>query len=193
MDNLTFSLWHSPFGWIGLAANDRGMVAITSPRAQRRQALAGLREIIGQAGTAGENQLIRETRDELERYFKRDPRADLRHIQLDMQRGTPLQRQYWQLIREIPYGEIRTYGELARALGRPRAARAIGQCNAHNPWSIVVPCHRVIGANASLTGYGGGLEVKRRLLELEGIQVTALRAMRLAAARQRRSRDAHRN
>ena len=94
-----------------------------------------------------------------------------------LQRGTPLQRQYWQLLREIPYGETRTYHELARALGRPRAARAVGQCNARNPWAIVVPCHRVIGENASLTGYAGGLEMKRRLLELEGIQVTALRAM----------------
>ena len=193
MDNLTFAIWRSPFGWIGLAANDRGMVAITTPRALRRLALADLRTLIGPQGTAGENQFICAARDELERYFNRDPRADLGRIQLDLERGTPLQRRYWQLLRKIPYGETRTYGELARVLGRPGAARAIGQCNARNPWAIVVPCHRVVGENASLTGYGGGLEMKRRLLELEGIQVTALRAMRLAAARQRRRGDAHRN
>ena len=193
MNDITFSLWHSSFGWIGLAANARGMVAITSPRALRRLALAGLRELIGPGGTTGENEFIRAARAELERYFRQDPRGDLRRVQLDLQRGTPLQRQYWQLLREIPYGETRTYHELARALGRPRAARAVGQCNARNPWAIVVPCHRVIGENASLTGYAGGLEMKRRLLELEGIQVTALRAMKLAAARQWRRRDALRN
>jgi methylated-DNA-[protein]-cysteine S-methyltransferase len=82
--------------------------------------------------------------------------------------GTPFQQAVWGLLREIPYGETRSYGELAGALGKgPRAARAVGLANGRNPISIVVPCHRVIGADGSLTGFGGGLDRKRALLELE--------------------------
>lgn len=81
--------------------------------------------------------------------------------------GTPFQREVWQALREIPYGETRTYGDLAAALGRPNAARAVGLANGRNPLSIVVPCHRLVGSDGSLTGYGGGLERKRYLLDLE--------------------------
>ncbi len=193
MGEIKYSFWHSPLGWIGLAANARGMVAITVPRGTRRAAQEDLRFRIASPAQEGENTHIRATRVELERYFKRDPRADFEHIKLDFQCGTPFEREVWHLLRRIPYGQTCTYGELARACGRPRAARAVGQCNARNPWAIVVPCHRVVGTDAGLTGYAGGLELKRQLLELEGIRVTALRAKRLAAARQRRRRNAHRN
>jgi methylated-DNA-[protein]-cysteine S-methyltransferase len=81
--------------------------------------------------------------------------------------GTPFQRRVWAALREIPYGETITYGELARRIGRPAASRAVGMANGRNPISIVVPCHRVIGADGGLTGYGGGVERKRFLLELE--------------------------
>lgn len=81
--------------------------------------------------------------------------------------GTPFQRLVWEALREIPYGETRTYGEIARRIGHPGAARAVGQANNRNPLPIVVPCHRVIGASGTLTGYAGGLAVKERLLELE--------------------------
>lgn len=81
--------------------------------------------------------------------------------------GTAFQRRVWQLLLEIPFGETRTYGQLAKQLGDESLARAVGAANGANPIWIVVPCHRVIGANGSLTGYAGGLEVKRRLLELE--------------------------
>jgi O-6-methylguanine DNA methyltransferase len=82
--------------------------------------------------------------------------------------GTAFQRQVWQALRSIPAGTTRTYGELAAQLGRPTASRAVGGANALNPVAIVVPCHRVIGANATLTGYAGGLERKRWLLQHEG-------------------------
>jgi methylated-DNA-[protein]-cysteine S-methyltransferase len=81
--------------------------------------------------------------------------------------GTPFQREVWQALTEIPYGETVSYGELARRIGRPDACRAVGLANGRNPISIVVPCHRVIGASGTLTGYGGGLGRKRFLLELE--------------------------
>lgn len=75
------------------------------------------------------------------------------------------------VLRAIPYGETRTYGELAAAIDSPNASRAVGMANHRNPIPIVIPCHRVIGANGTLTGYAGGLEVKRKLLALEGINI----------------------
>jgi methylated-DNA-[protein]-cysteine S-methyltransferase len=81
--------------------------------------------------------------------------------------GTPFQRQVWEALRAIPYGRTVSYGQLADRLGRPTAARAVGLANGHNPIGIIVPCHRVVGASGDLTGYGGGLDRKRRLLDFE--------------------------
>jgi methylated-DNA-[protein]-cysteine S-methyltransferase len=82
-------------------------------------------------------------------------------------RGTPFQQRVWEALRAIPFGETATYGEIAAAIGQPTAVRAVGAANARNPIPIVVPCHRVIGANGTLTGYAGGLSTKQQLLELE--------------------------
>jgi methylated-DNA-[protein]-cysteine S-methyltransferase len=87
--------------------------------------------------------------------------------------GTPFQQAVWSALRAIPYGETLSYGELARRLGRPGSARAVGLANGSNPLPIIVPCHRVIGADGSLTGFGGGLGVKRALLSLEGAACVA--------------------
>ena len=90
--------------------------------------------------------------------------------------GTPFQRAVWRALLEIGYGETISYGELARRIGRPDASRAVGLANGRNPISIVVPCHRVIGSSGALTGYGGGLERKRFLLDLESPALFARRA-----------------
>jgi methylated-DNA-[protein]-cysteine S-methyltransferase len=84
-------------------------------------------------------------------------------------RGTPFQLKVWAGLREIPYGETISYGELARWIGNPKAVRAVGGANRSNPIAVIVPCHRVIGANGTLTGYGGGLDRKAKLLALEGV------------------------
>jgi methylated-DNA-[protein]-cysteine S-methyltransferase len=81
--------------------------------------------------------------------------------------GTPFQRSVWHELTLIPYGASTSYGEIARRIGHPLASRAVGRANGANPWPVIVPCHRVIGANRSLTGFGGGLAIKRRLLLLE--------------------------
>jgi methylated-DNA-[protein]-cysteine S-methyltransferase len=81
--------------------------------------------------------------------------------------GTPFQIEVWEALKAIPYGEVRSYGDIAEQIGRPGASRAVGLANGRNPISVIVPCHRVIGASGSLTGYGGGLERKRLLLDLE--------------------------
>ena len=102
---------------------------------------------------------------QLAEYFEgRRTAFDLR---LDRAAGTVFQRRVWAALLDIPYGETITYGELARRIGHPEAVRAVGLANGRNPLSVVVPCHRVVGAGGKLTGYGGGLDNKRRLLELE--------------------------
>ena len=94
-------------------------------------------------------------------------------LPLDM-RGTPFQLLVWRELERIPYGETRSYSQIAAAIGAPRAVRAVGAANGANPIPIVVPCHRVIGAGGKLVGYGGGLPLKKRLLELEGARALPL-------------------
>ncbi|MFI2203189.1 methylated-DNA--[protein]-cysteine S-methyltransferase [Streptomyces sp. NPDC020192] len=102
--------------------------------------------------------------EQLSAYFA----GELKQFTLELAlRGTPFQRGVWEQLTRIPCGETRTYGQLADALGNPQASRAVGLANGRNPVGIIVPCHRVIGSDGSLTGYGGGLDRKRRLLEFE--------------------------
>ncbi|MEU1038823.1 methylated-DNA--[protein]-cysteine S-methyltransferase [Streptomyces sp. NPDC005551] len=105
-----------------------------------------------------------ETRAQLDAYFAGESKDFDLPLHLD---GTPFQRSVWEQLRLIPYGETRSYGELAALLGKPGASRAVGLANGRNPVGIIVPCHRVVGADGGLTGYGGGLDRKRRLLDFE--------------------------
>ncbi len=106
-----------------------------------------------------------EARRQLEQYFAGD--RDEFELRL-APAGTPFQLSVWEELRRIPYGETRSYREIATAIGRPSATRAVGAANGRNPIAVIVPCHRVIGADGSLTGFGGGIERKRLLLDLEG-------------------------
>lgn len=109
--------------------------------------------------------LFGKARQELEAYFA----GELQEFTLNVvPRGTEFQRQVWQALQEIPYGTLATYRDIAQRIGRPNAVRAVGAANGANPVAVVVPCHRVIGSNGTLTGYAGGLEIKERLLQLEG-------------------------
>jgi methylated-DNA-[protein]-cysteine S-methyltransferase len=107
---------------------------------------------------------LADARRQLEEYFAGDRTTF--DIPLAAE-GAPFEREVWHALEEIPYGETVSYGEIARRVGQPTAARAVGTANGRNPIAVIVPCHRVIGADGSLTGYGGGLERKRLLLELE--------------------------
>jgi methylated-DNA-[protein]-cysteine S-methyltransferase len=113
----------------------------------------------------GENDVMRETRSQLDEYFK----GARNTFDLPLQPvGTAFQCEVWTMLEQIPYGETWSYGDVARRIGKPAAVRAVGAANGRNPIPIVVPCHRVIGADGSLTGFGGGLPTKQFLLELEG-------------------------
>lgn len=111
-----------------------------------------------------ETPLLQETEEQLNEYFA----GARREFDLPLApKGTAFQNAVWAEMNKIPYGEVRTYGQLAAALGKPKAARAVGEACHCNPIAIIQPCHRVVGANGSLTGYAYGLEVKEYLLELE--------------------------
>ena len=115
--------------------------------------------------------LLVEARCQLEAYFH----GELREFQLPLDfEGTDFQGRVWRQLQTIPYGQTRSYSQIAQAIGSPQAIRAVGAANGANPIAIVVPCHRVIGANGKLVGYGGGLPLKKRLLELEGVVTASL-------------------
>jgi len=112
-----------------------------------------------------ETPLIAKTNIMLREYFD-GKRRDFAGLPLRTE-GTEFQKRAWDALLDIPYGQTRTYSEQAEAIGKAKACRAVGTANSRNPISIIIPCHRVIGANGTLTGYGGGLDVKRALLQLE--------------------------
>ena len=122
------------------------------------------------AGGHPADQRVRPTLVETERQLRAYFAGELKqfHLPLDMQ-GTPFQLRVWNELLRIPFGETRSYAQMAQAIGKDKAVRAVGAANGANPVPIVVPCHRVIGSGGKLVGFGGGLPLKRRLLELEGV------------------------
>lgn len=152
-----------------------------------RRALSGLHMQEGRKAVAVEpgwrrsEEPFSEVRAQLAQYFAgRRVRFDLPLVM----RGTPFQQRVWDALQEIPYGETLTYGEVARMIGKPSAARAVGLANGSNPISVIVPCHRVVGADGALTGYGGGLERKQQLLSLEADSLAASVVPRIATSAQ---------
>jgi len=154
----------SPIGPLLLVAGEGGLQEIRFGGG-RSTAAVGAAPEAGAVPLAGEAEILREARTQLHAYFD----GSLRKFDLPLApRGGPFELRVWQALLEIPYGTTRSYSDIARRLGNPQATRAVGAANGRNPLPIVVPCHRVIGADGSLTGYGGGLEIKRYLLQLEG-------------------------
>jgi len=117
-----------------------------------------------QVAAGDDTPLLRRVKAQLTAYFAGELQAFDQPIK---PRGTDFQQKVWQRLLNIPYGETRSYGQIAKEIGQPGASRAVGQANNRNPIAIVVPCHRVVGASGSMTGYGGGLPRKEALLELE--------------------------
>jgi len=178
METLHSTMFISPVGPLFLAASGRGLVALEfdarlpgqqtirpNPRDLRAESKAVRFEDSARA--------LRPYVRELEQYFGGARREFT--FPLDL-RGTDFQLACWRALLAIPYGETRSYGDIARAVGRPKGFRAVGMANNRNPVAIVVPCHRVIASDGTLCGYGGGLDVKRKLLELEGALTGTLAA-----------------
>jgi O-6-methylguanine DNA methyltransferase len=159
MEILYYSQWQSPVAPLGIAVSDIGLVAVEFddgrfPRQRNQTVVWELSPAKTQPYT-----------DQLQEYFEGKRREFTIPLQL---RGTRFQLKCWSALLDIGYGQTRTYADIARAVGCPHGYRAVGLANNRNPIAIVVPCHRVIASDGTLCGYGGGLEVKRKLLELEG-------------------------
>jgi O-6-methylguanine DNA methyltransferase len=154
----------TPVGVMRAAATRRGIVRLTLPRESGRGFAAWLARALPDAESVDWLPHLDKLRQELAEYF--DGKRTEFDVPLDL-RGTPFQLRVWNALLAIPYGETKSYLELARDLRSPRAVRAVGAANGSNPIPILVPCHRVIESGGGLGGYGGGLELKRRLLALE--------------------------
>jgi methylated-DNA-[protein]-cysteine S-methyltransferase len=142
----------TPIGTLWLSATREALTAV---------AFAGRTR---EAGGPGSRSVLTEAAAQLKAYFA----GELERFDLPLApQGTDFQRSVWAAVGAIPYGETATYSELSAAVGRPRACRAVGAANGRNPLAIIVPCHRVVGSTGALTGYAGGLERKRALLDLE--------------------------
>jgi methylated-DNA-[protein]-cysteine S-methyltransferase len=161
MEERTYAVLESPIGPLLLSGTDAGLSAIEFAH-NGRPAPPG-------AGWREDRTAQAEALRQLAAYFA----GELREFDLPLApRGTTFQLAVWRELQRIPYGETISYAELARRVGRPRTVRAVGAANGRNPLPVVIPCHRVIGSDGRLTGYAGGLDLKRRLLALEGLRVT---------------------
>lgn len=158
-----YTTMESPVGRLTLVASDEGLAAILWERESPRRVPLRL------DGEDPEHPVLMETARQLREYFAGERRTF--HLALDPA-GTPFQRSVWDALRTIPFGETRSYQQIAAQIGRPTAVRAVGAANGRNPLSIVAPCHRVVGSNGALTGFAGGLDTKARLLTLEGARRT---------------------
>jgi methylated-DNA-[protein]-cysteine S-methyltransferase len=151
----------SPVGVLSLVATDHALVALVWR--VEGHSRAGFENAVEKP----RHPLLRETARQLREYFA----GARRKFELPLEfRGTEFQRRVWAALLEIPYGQTRTYGQIAEAIGNSSAVRAVGAANGRNPISIIAPCHRVIGMNGDLTGFGGGLDAKAHLLSLEAPQ-----------------------
>jgi methylated-DNA-[protein]-cysteine S-methyltransferase len=154
--NISYTMMDSPLGRILVAGCPTGL--------RRINFQAGTEAITPPPGWVEEPNILAEAVNQLRAYF----RGELRQFDLQLEPvGTDFQHQVWQAMRAIPYGKTSTYAELARQVGRREAARAVGGASSRNPLPIIVPCHRVVGSDGSLTGYAGGLHLKQALLDLE--------------------------
>lgn len=166
-DILYYDELHTPIGTLTIVATDLGVCLIEFGSFTVKEAVLQQwsRTWAGGAGYEHSKERLADVSSQMKQYF--DGTLKEFTIPLDM-RGTPFQLQVWEALKEIPYGTIRSYKDIAEDIGRPKAVRAVGGANNKNPVPIIVPCHRVLGLDGTLVGYGGGLEIKRSLLTLEG-------------------------
>ena len=152
-------------GWMGLAANDAKLIRCALPRESRAEALAGLGERVVEDVAA-----FGDLPEKLRNYFD-GKRVDFSDAPTDLSQMPEFTARVLRACQAIPHGQCVSYAELAREIGAPNAARAVGNAMARNPMPIIVPCHRVVASDGRLGGFGGGLELKRDLLKLEGIDI----------------------
>jgi methylated-DNA-[protein]-cysteine S-methyltransferase len=159
-ERLVYKFTRSPVGRLKLVASDRGLVAILWSTDEKTE-----RVTLPHARKQDRHPILVAAEKQLKEYFA--GRRKRFSVRLDL-RGTPFQKKVWRALLKIPHGETRTYGEIARQLGHPNGARAVGAANGKNPVSIIAPCHRLVGSTGKLRGFAGGLKAKADLLKHEG-------------------------
>lgn len=158
--HIWYTIMDSPFGPVCVAGTKAGLLRVDFQRGNRPVCLA--------ATWREDADFLRKAIHQLQEYFQ----GQRRSFSLPLAPpGTPFQQRVWQELQRIPFGTTLTYRELAQRLGMPQAARAVGHANGRNPLAIVIPCHRLIGSDGQLRGYAGGIALKQRLLQHEGIQL----------------------
>ncbi|QLB20176.1 cysteine methyltransferase [Vespertiliibacter pulmonis] len=166
MSNIYYHFYSSPIGKLLCIADLTGLIGIEF---EPEQATTDLKDWQKAEITSGQIwQIFCKTADVLDRYFAGE-QIDFKTLDFLTPKGTAFQHSVWAILRQIPYGATTSYGEIASQLGKPNAMRAVGNAVGRNPISILIPCHRVLGKNQTLTGFGGGLPAKRFLLQLEKI------------------------
>jgi len=170
METIRTCEFESPVGRLRLGTSDKGLCWVELPGAAGRGFSGWLRGHAPEARVADDERATRSAREQVLEYLEGD-RVRF-ELPLDL-RATPFQHAVYEQLLAIPYGETRSYAEVARAAGKPAAVRATGAANGANPLALVVPCHRVIASGGGLGGYGGGLPLKRRLLAMESARVRA--------------------
>ena len=177
-ERLVYKFMRSPVGRLKLVASDRGVVAILWDVDEKSGRVA-----LPLTEKRDRHPVLVETEKQLKEYF-----AGCRKnfsVKLDL-RGTPFQKKVWRALLKIPHGETRTYGEIARQLGHPNGARAVGAANGKNPISIIAPCHRLVGSTGKLHGFAGGMKAKADLLEFEGASPLSLPGFTRQSIQQRK-------
>ncbi len=156
-EQTVFTVMDSPLGEVLLVGNDQGMTHLSFQ--------AGSSAIAPNNDWQQDDAAFVDAVEQLEAYFA----GELQDFNLSLApKGTPFQQDVWRFLQTIPYGKTTSYGAIAQTMGKPNGSRAVGAANGRNPIAIIIPCHRVIGSNGSLTGYAGGLQFKEALLSLEG-------------------------
>lgn len=168
----TFTLyWEkipSPLGHLTAVFSPYGLCRLAFPNEPLEKVTASLKSVFPRATIKEKPGVAKELSQQLQEYFSCHRQSF--DVPLDL-RGTPFQLSVWEALAQVPYGTTKTYGELAKAIGRPKAFRAVGRAVGSNPVGIIIPCHRIIGARGDLRGFGGGLDIKEKLLALEGVRV----------------------
>jgi methylated-DNA-[protein]-cysteine S-methyltransferase len=171
MEKLRFSIISVSWGYLALAASKHGLRHVVLPTPKKQQAFDQLGERVQEELIPDDNYaLLRSVGQQLQGYFK--GHAVEFKCKLDYNIATVFQREVWGITRTIPYGYTQHYGWVAERLGDPKACRAVGQALGANPLPLIIPCHRVVSIGSSLGGYSGGIELKSRLLKLEGTMLT---------------------
>lgn len=161
------TIFQTDWGWVGLAATERGVAAVVLPRLTRRAVERELRSASSNGAGGAATIHLKAAKEAITAYLEGKTRSF--DLPLDLPGQPRFRVKVWKVLQSIPYGRVRSYGWVARKVGKPRAARAIGGACGANPVPLLVPCHRVIAGDGSLGGFSGGVGVKKRLLKLEGV------------------------